>query len=1521
MNSISHIPHTTCFDAILRVQSWLPEDDENVAIANQRRLLILEKLLQCQLELGRALHEIHAIPIRSNDYLGLKQLLKRLKIFNDQTEIVENFLTCPFGQTFIPSGSELYEKIQERLDLNYKKIECKLQLTLNNLTPFLENKTMEIDLFNQLYAIRYDTLDFSPAYANLLTHTSPLQIKDWLRSSPQIVQKISTLPCYVIRRIFTAFQANLNCYSYPKGFFKNNRRVLHYYEKRIRIQDSAILSCLRKIEGYLNGNLIAFLTDFKHPKDVSILTKLIKAFETQKNRKQIINFLKEQSKETLAADLKSFVLFIQKHPAIKSRYWKNLLSLYRNHKGLVLDLIDQRCFKNKARRFDKFIEIGLKDPSYLRRLTILIQICSERRVKTFYRLAKKCAHWELMSLNPLVSFAFTKNDMEAGLAGLHLYSENPSGIAPLLQMPDEKQHLWPIIFKKLSEPSSTEVERIFEVFEESFLFQSLYHPYYFNPFILPYQERIKRNPELQEPFVKWLSKVLESKAPHQLELKNRTIPLRALEMNEEHILPFYQYASRYFYYRHLSHLLYLEKNCPSEFHLTLQLTTEYPEQLHHLTQICNRLGKKITSRILRSWEKFPDVMLKILSFHQLSGCFFEGILEFLNTDINRLKKYLALHEKKPSLLFRLDQDIHLFGSSFLNRVLNDEKVCEQFSQLMHGALPYMISHLIRQISESYEFHQELTVQALAISYKNPPALQNILILIQQNDPETKRMIEFLTLQPARIAFQLLTLWEHQEDRELARSIIKIIEERNDRSFGLRILDLAMDGFTKEANELATRFICCQHNDWNRALFWLASSQNGWLIHSALNWTLEQRQAFQPFLLAERIELKPIVEIINRGHYDLLKAMRTLNQVKFSRSIRERLIAEELAKGNILTANWLLRHDPPKKTFTHDMIEKLLERVHQGSFYEPEEKKEALEVALAVGTALSLMTPAGVINKFLIPKIKSTILGQKYIPVNTDTIDYLLFVLGILEKDEEDLSIKFIQFKNTNKPLKPSAKQILDHFFDDEQDNDIRCCVLSALFFRPRQHNQLGNCFASQLSVQMGCSAKGLSLAADDYFEILSNSSLKRMDPFKNQIVEYRLPRDPFPIIKPYATDHPLVRARESLLTQMGADVSTVRLYHESTNLLHPKNRHNFLFRVMKRANSSESVIAVARTLQHSLKELSDVYYDALAIEPVTQNPGAWLLMRKDRQQHIRDVNEYRDFLVSVIEHAKQKTGQDSWKILDHTKEYLTKSTRFNDRLLSYYKRKKVSPNNTHWVDFSGGNSDGVRLRYYGCEHVVKTSRYIYNANDALREIFAFYERLSERVRMQILINKQYRVCVDYPGHSANLLLHELGNRSFNQVRDAMASEVDASRNLMFSENSYKNLIEQFRTKLPVSISGHWAHFMYQQELDSMSLGMFCDSCLKGLHILCATIDKQQHYVASFENLLRLEFARLRLGIIPLIDTNWRAKQDPFLNVYLGIGGSIFYQEPIFFCGTRNEFIPQAEDFARGQWDFIVPKEI
>lgn len=1523
MNSVTNIRQSTCFDVLFKMQSWLP-DTNDTTIPIKIRAVVLEKLLQCQQEFVRTLEDIQACKVKPGEFHGLIQILTKLKLFNDRSQLVANFLNCPLGQIIVPTNNDLYCKVQKRLDQNFIIIEKNLQATLEKLLPYLEEKSpLSLDFFEKLFGQQYSCFSFSPLYVKLLIKNSPLQIKDWLNSDSQTHKVLTTFPCYVIQKIFNDFQQSLNCKSYPKGFIKENLYLIKYYSAVARIKNATIRQYLHQLENTLNKKRFICLTKLENSAEIEALKKIVLFMDKfKKYRSQLIRFLSEQEKETLPGDFKTFKSLIKKYPTVKSRHWKNTLALYRSHKELFIRLFEQRCFRNKSRRSDKFIHVGLHEPEYLMRLIELMAVSAQGRKPVFYRLAKHFSFEELIKLKPIIMH--TNNDnFPALLQGLHYFTANRTDMFPLLEIPDEKRDLWFAIFSQMTESSKCEIKRVFDDLSELKTYASLYHPYAFKPFILRIRDLIAIYPELKIPFETWLSKIflfLSNQKNESLKVKNRSIALRALEMPPEHLILFFQYASKCFYYRHLSHLLYLEKNCRKHFAIVMQFVEAHPEHLFHLTGICNRFGKSICSKLLKTWRIYPEITTQLLTYSHLSKCFFDGFLEFIKSDISRVLRCLDLNVILPGLFERLDQDIHLISSSFLDQLWKDAHTRILFSQLIRSILPHMSSHVIRQLCESFENHPKETLRALNVAQRNPPSLLHLLKLIQGEDSETLSLLTFLETQSPQVSYKLAILLEHYEERELAKSIYRIMEELHEYSLGLRLLDLAMEGYCKEASELANRFLCYQFSSFNKFLFGLADSKNASIINSALAFNDKQKRIFQNYLATNQKDLKLVIQAVCAEHYSLLECLHWHPNNK--RSMHDQLIFEHLSKGNVHTAKWLMKNDLPPKSHVNDLIESILESINKAYYYNSGEKNEAFEVGLSIGTALSIMSPDGVINRFLIPKIKNTILNQTYIPTNTYAIEHIIHVLDILEKDVEDLVFKFVTFEKPNKPIKQSVNNILFHFFENHQTEDYRYCVLSALLMRPRQHNLLGNCFASQLSIQMSSCARGLSLAVDDYFEILCNGSLKRTDPVTKQINEYKLPEEKSIEIKPYPSDHPLVRSREILLTQMGREVYSLKLHRENATLLSPRTRHNYLFRIMENSGQGDmkKLLFTAKNLKHIIEQMSDVRYDAYAIDPSSKSPGAWRLIRKDTNKPIICYEEYQEFLIEAIRRALDKADEACKKILLFLQEHLMTSTRFKDKLHSYYKRRKNGPYNRHWLDYSGGTSEGVRLRYFECEpfHISKTTRYIHNAKEALLEIFTFYERLSARVCDAIAQDKHYRVPVDYSNHCANLLLHEIKDRSALQILEAISADISGARKLVFMSPGYGALIELFREKL--SSEGEcWAHFMFNQDLENIPLGDFCDFCMKGLQILCVNLEKQGQYITAWENILRSHLTLSLPKVFVLIDTNW--KEHPYSNVNLGIGGSIFYQQPIFFCSHKDSFIAQNLHLAKGAWEFHLPLDL
>lgn len=1520
MSTLSTIRNKTCFEAILKCQSWLPGTGES-SVPDKIRTIALEKLLTCQETLLKTLHDITAVPIATCETHDLIRHVKELKLFNDNTNIVSNFLKSPMGELLLPKQSELNSKVKERLEKNYQAIDKHLSLALEKLSCNRHDLSSE-DVFapeflENLFEKGYSCYSFAPFYVNLLLKNSELHINEWLKNEPHLLRRLSSFPCHILLKIFNGFQHNLNNESYPLGFITRNIHLIDYYTEYLAVTDPETKALLAEIDDALIYTFFPVLTRI----NTHLLRKIL-TYCRDNNRKQLIRFLHTHSDEhSLALNFKKFRTIIRRFPLIKSKQWMRTIAFYRRHKKLFTQLFNQRCLQSKASRLDLCIQIGLSDPNYLRKLVQLTQGARGEKRSLFYYLVKRLSYNQLMHLKPLVEWNPDSSSSPLILQGLQFFTHNPEALLPLMRIPENKRSLWLILFAKLREGTVEEVETVFEDHSELKLFMTLFHPYKVKPFISDIQTLIQSRPDLEKPFASWLSNVmnfLKNKKNKHLDYQNRSIALRALEMQPQHIVPFFDYASTRFYYRHLSHLLYLEKECPNEFLLVLDFAKQNPEFLYRLSHLCHRLGKTIVSDLLKAWKDYPELVLKIMENHDLSLIFFEGFLLYLRTHIKRVISSIDLNERHPGIFQRLNQDIHLLSTSLLNHLVSDRVASSHFHTLILNAMPHHSGTLAQSFSEAFEMNSCHSIRVLAASCKTPLTFLYLIHLVKQKDSEALIYLECLEKQPASVAYKIAYLMEVYEHRELAKALCKLLETQSNRKYVLKFLDLAFEGYVKEATELANRYLCCQFSSLNSFLFFAANSQNGHLIKTVLDADEMTKREIIAQLESNREDQLFLIQSLCRKHYLLSEFLRN-----FLHSGQPHRVLDEVKKGNWLTAEWLIVNQVDTTKHEANLIIPLLENINKKNFYNAKEKPAALEVALSIGIALSLMSPKGVIQRSQIPTIKQTILSQVYIPVKTDAIEHVLHVLSLLESDGEDICIKFQLYERPFKPLKTPLQQILNNFIDDIEFDDLRYCVLSALFVRPRQNNYLGNCFASQLLIQSSSTARGLSLAVDDYFEILTYGSLKRLDPVKKEWVEYKLPESIHYLPNFHLTEHPLHYARENLLTQMGSEVHSQRLHRQNMDLLRPQTRHNYLFRTLEKApiNNSKSLFHTAKCLQQSFKDLSEIIYEAYAIEPQTKTPGAWRLVQKEPKKLITSFEEYVEFLHHVIDHSITGVDADGIKMLEHLRQYLSNSNHFHEKLHSYYKKKKQSFSGAHWLDYSGGVSEAVRLRYYNHDFSRSLNRhfYILGAEDALRGVFSFRDLLSNRICSKINSDKDFRIPFDYPNHCANLLLFNIRNMTVETVIDTMMTEVSNVRNVILIKTSYHFLIDHFRGNITSTEADYWGHLIYKKIQEPMSIGQFCDACVEALRQVCIPQKKQAAILAIWEDRLRAFVPRTIPNVLKLIDTNW--KDHPFNNVYLGIGGSIFYQKLIFFRSHKETYLAEEIDFAAGQWDFTLPIDL
>lgn len=627
-------------------------------------------------------------------------------------------------------------------------------------------------------------------------------------------------------------------------------------------------------------------------------------------------------------------------------------------------------------------------------------------------------------------------------------------------------------------------------------------------------------------------------------------------------------------------------------------------------------------------------------------------------------------------------------------------------------------------------------------------------------------------------------------------------------------------------------------------------------------------------------------------------------------------------------------------------------------------EHSYETMFTVGLARCLITIGGGVNLAMIERLKAIFLYEgepqsalskllrikQWFPPGSDFNLHLIETLDGFKANAQDMSMMLSQVKASavkNSQMVELLKHLFHHVKRDKDltDEDTRVAILSALLTRIRQKNNLGSCFGTQTAIQTHSTQEMRHQSLKDYIELLTTGALKRNIPGINfGTRQYPLTIDPEQVHTTSQINlHPISRAREFTIAQMGAQSEKEQLYKKNLDFYEAKEgaRHPIFNNLVEIINLNPSPVPelnaalFAEQLKQQILKISKVAFQPWGVR---EGMGFWGIAYGDEEKKIRTPDDYANFFhqvntLAVQELKKKYTREDVKAYIDLVMDKLDSSTpkivkaaieleegsqSVHDPLTNYWKLKTLP-----WGFFEGGFPNIVQQHYFQLpetpvEYTVQAGSPAQTYRYALEYVLDYPKNLQD----SILTNPGLLIPHGYYRHAANLSPHDIGLELFlkkKSPKDIIAEGLQEAQTIsdqLLTKPLKKDLIKRFAALYP-----NYALLPYLEETvaNAKTLSDFCALVSERLSQLGLSTKENYFY----ENLLRESLIKAGFkvpSVTRVLDLNYPAEGHN--NQYLGFSPSI-YQLNSFcqFIVSGPKVIPQAvsmEAYGRGFWRYTRP---
>lgn len=569
--------------------------------------------------------------------------------------------------------------------------------------------------------------------------------------------------------------------------------------------------------------------------------------------------------------------------------------------------------------------------------------------------------------------------------------------------------------------------------------------------------------------------------------------------------------------------------------------------------------------------------------------------------------------------------------------------------------------------------------------------------------------------------------------------------------------------------------------------------------------------------------------------------------------------------------------------TIKQFEYLVGRISEFESLTIDDRERALEAALATEMAQSLVSPAGHIQREVIPAIREGLRNLSVMPPDSDHALYLHTTLDMLERDPT-LSEMLSKIEISHGPASQMVRRMLRVPEDEPLTNrHAQVAALSALLSRLRQSSGVGSCFATSWGIITQSDSARMKATLEDYRSMLKNNALERKGPtIADGTFTYPIAIQANMMAQNPLRDNLLLKSREAVLASMGANArwpGKASMMGANLMLFEEKGPYHLLMPSPPPPIEATHLLGLLRKTCLQLAKAT-INYDRA--HPDESTKGMWELERRDRMEKIADATAYRALHQDILKQTFEQLHQQ----FPAQKDLLDKlHATFSEWVANSQHKSSL------WMDRSGGFEDAViaaDLQFP--DHQVPTAHFeAVTPADQFRALLAFCDALPENEKQRFLSEPDRLWPIGSSSHAfclkPSLFLQQLAE---GKKVDAMFAELNSGtiRMANLSQETQKTLFEEMLKKIPATMRTPMRNQIAKLDTSKMTIEEFGQKILSHLDILSIGSLLDPKIRGRIENVLFSVLSKDMQQGMPVFlvgDLNYREKQ--FNNSYLALARS------------------------------------
>lgn len=504
--------------------------------------------------------------------------------------------------------------------------------------------------------------------------------------------------------------------------------------------------------------------------------------------------------------------------------------------------------------------------------------------------------------------------------------------------------------------------------------------------------------------------------------------------------------------------------------------------------------------------------------------------------------------------------------------------------------------------------------------------------------------------------------------------------------------------------------------------------------------------------------------------------------------------------------------PPLPKQGNENIGALLKRIRKSSSQPP----RVIETEFSVGLAEAMRTSSGQLSIITLPSA----LKMAAIPENSDYAQYLKGAIGVFATDARFSAMyNSIKVPDQNDPSAEMIRRMLSLPEDAViTDQHAQTVWLAAMLSRPRQSNQVGNCYASSWAIITQADKDKYLKVGADFKVILRNGHLSRYihTPFEG-IFEFPAVFLKKKRLLPYLDENLLLKARENTLSCMGALANKevgLGLYLENLDYFNPSGLYA---KKIRQSNKKKEVPIPEKVVLDEIKKaffaLAKVTVEYEEPHPVTKNLGWFQLAFRNEDRSISNFQDFQALQKEILLAARNNLLRLHASQADYITQLFDDLINFSQSptsLADYVPASKTNPIETTvrtpWFRDNGGYPEAVistDLQFIGEKYPFQRLQ-AKTPEEMMNHLYQYCATLPDNEKHSIIANPEKMFPLTVPLHAlcfrpVDFLIEISRNRSSLDVITKLKTQPSGVRLSDFSPEQKNTWMQGLISILPQEI--------------------------------------------------------------------------------------------------------------------------